>query len=74
MVHAIPKSDKLLVEVHDGRYDCYGDPANPNHMLLMQELTEIGGVNESVPDGYYHFYFEYLDEENIALTLEPYQE
>jgi hypothetical protein len=72
--NTIPKSDKLLVEVHDGRYDCYGDPANPKQLFLMQQLTEIGGINESVPDGYYHFYAENLDEETITLTLEPYQE
>lgn len=54
MPKANESRDSILIEVHDGRYDCYGDPT-PNSARLFEVLQKMGGVAESVPDGYYHF-------------------
>ena len=46
--------EPLLVEVHDGRWDMYGNFSR-RHDKLAKILTAMGGVNETVPPGYYHF-------------------
>lgn len=46
--------DPILVIVRDGRYECYG-PVTDRSEYLYRVLTSRGGVNESVPDGRYHF-------------------
>jgi hypothetical protein len=73
MPEPIPNPDKLLIEVHDGRWDAYGDPTNVTAALLMKTLNDMGGINHTVPNGYYHFGAE-MRMGLLAVTLEPYEE
>jgi hypothetical protein len=54
MLKFLTSHDSILVEVHDGRYDCYGDPT-PRSAHLTKVLQTMGGIADTVPDGYYHF-------------------
>ena len=73
MSKPIPHPDKLLVEVHDGRWDAYGDPTNTTAALLMQQLYALGGISDTVLPGLYHFSAE-MRMGMLAVTLEPYQQ
>lgn len=47
-------SPTLIIQVKEGRYDAFG-PATPVGTFLMSVIEELGGINESVEDGFYHF-------------------
>lgn len=44
----------IVVQVKDGRYDCFG-PDTPVGHFLVAVINELGGINETVEDGFYHF-------------------
>lgn len=44
----------IVVEVQADRWDAYG-PITSRSTYLYQVLSELGGINESVPPGQYHF-------------------
>jgi hypothetical protein len=74
MSEPTPNPHTLLVHVHDGRWDAYGDSTlNPRQQYLYGILVGMGGVNHSVPEGWHVFNVEDILEQKIA-TLEPYQE
>lgn len=45
----------LLVEVTGTEWYSYGDPTSFHQMWLHSFLTQMGGINESVSPGSYHF-------------------
>ena len=45
----------LLVEVTSSEWFSYGDPTSLRHARLHAYLTRMGGINETVPPGTYHF-------------------
>lgn len=51
------KFDKtpLLVGVTTDRWDAFGSPNNLRHSWLLAVLKKIGGIDESVPPGWYDF-------------------
>jgi hypothetical protein len=61
--------DPITVVVKDGRWDAYG-PVTPRSQELYAILAAMGGVNESVADGTYHFNVTQVGLENIA-SLTP---
>lgn len=46
--------EPLTVEVQEHRWDCYGNHTR-RHYKLAALLQSMGGINESVPPGSYHF-------------------
>lgn len=64
--------DPILVEVSDGRYNCYGVPT-ARSVWLTALLKSQGGINESVEDGYYHYNAK-LQGLNWVVSLTPYKE
>jgi hypothetical protein len=68
-------NEPIVVVVGNGRYDMYGHvPPTPHDLWLGQILKGMGGVNETVADGKYHFSAEELVPGKIVATLEPVQE
>lgn len=61
--------DPIIVVVKDGRWNAYG-PVTPRSQELYAILAGMGGVNESVTDGTYHFNVKKVGLENIA-SLTP---
>lgn len=58
----------ILIEVANGRWDAYG-PVTLRSQYLINILNAQGGVNESVPDGTYHFnVLEVMGEQVASLT------
>lgn len=47
-------TDPIVVVVKDGRFDCYG-PDNARSVFLKNLLFNLGGINETVEEGTYHF-------------------
>lgn len=68
----IPESIKhhIVVIVRDGRWEAHGDPTNPLSAMLYQQLVEIGGVNETVPDGVHFFNGEKVEGATWSFTLD----
>lgn len=69
------KTDKspILVYVTSDRWDAAGDPTNPRHKFLYNYLAKMGGVNESVPPGWYDFNITRKGLTQVLVTLEPHQ-
>jgi len=65
-------TDPLLVVVKDGRWDAFG-PNTLRSQYLYKVLSYTGGVNESVPEGRYHFNVK-LEGFKILTTLTPVKE
>lgn len=66
-------TDPIVVVVSGDRYDCYslhGTPT-PRDLALMATLKLMGGVNESVHPGTWHFNVEMLDTDNAFITMDP---
>ena len=51
----------IVVEVANGRYDCfaYNTPPTQRDKNLFAFLDGMGGVSDSVTDGRYHFNIEF---------------
>lgn len=47
-------TDPIVVVVKNGRFDCFG-PDNLRSHYLKNWLFKLGGINESVEEGTYHF-------------------
>lgn len=60
MHYATPLDDPtpLIVQVTGGRYDCFAKSSTPKGTYLLGFLQGMGGINESVEDGTYHFNVE----------------
>jgi len=52
-------SDPLVVVVKGDRWDALGDPNSRYHRKLYTLLVKLGGIDESVEDGTYHFNIVY---------------
>lgn len=63
------KNDPLTVVVKGDRWDALGTPGSIYHQKLYTLLAKIGGINESVEDGTYHFNVEYRRFFKIYMTL-----
>jgi len=64
----------LVVIVADGRWDAYAQDLikSPSDIWLFQVLTEIGGINETVAPGRYHFNAKVdLGTQTTEISLEP---
>lgn len=59
----------LTVIVTEGRWDAI-DSLTSRNIMLTRILTEMGGVNESVPPGTYHFNVK-LENGEWTATLNP---
>lgn len=68
----IPESFKhhIVIVVKGNRWEAHGDPLNPLTAMVYQQLVEIGGINESVPDGVYYFNCEWIEGDLCAFTLD----
>lgn len=66
----------LVVEVGDGQWNAYAQnvPPTPQDEALFAILTAIGGINESVTPGRYHFNAQTSGLGKLELSLEPIQE
>lgn len=65
-------NEPIIVIVKNDRYDMYGHtPITARDLWLSHILKEMGGVNESVTAGTYHFNAEQLTLTEIKVTLEP---
>lgn len=62
----------IVVVVKNGRYDCFSLNPNPDHRdyLLMQVIKDLGGINEGVKEGTYHFNAEALDADTVVASLD----
>lgn len=65
------ESNKLVVVVGNDRWNAFGDHSNPHVVWLYSLLVEIGGVNESVTPGVYHFDAYILGSESTVITMDP---
>ena len=52
------KNDPLTIVVKGDRWDALGTPGSIYHQKLYTLLVKMGGINESVEDGTYHFNVE----------------
>ena len=52
------KNDPLTIVVKGDRWDALGTPGSIYHQKLYTLLVKMGGINESVTDGTYHFNVE----------------
>jgi hypothetical protein len=63
--------EPLTVIVTETGWEAYG-PDTPWSKVLYKQLVKLGGVNESVPPGEYHFNAKWeLRKLRVAFTLEP---
>lgn len=69
----VPKKNRtpLTVIVKDGQYTMLGDANSPWHGMLSKQLQAMGGINESVQDGTYHFNMKAHRFFKVKLTLLP---
>ncbi len=70
---AINRKNPIVVEVHNGRYDAYSMNPVPTKRdkWLMATLAGMGGVNESVVTGTYHFNVKRVGFLRNEITLSP---
>ena len=52
------KNDPLTVVVKGDRWDALGTPGSKYHQKLYTLRVTLGGINETVEDGTYHFNVE----------------
>jgi len=66
-------TDPIVVVVSGTRYACFSLHATPTprDLALLATLKSMGGVNESVCPGTWHFNAETLNADNQVVTLEP---
>lgn len=62
----------IIIIVKEDRYDAYG-PETPRSRQLMATLQRMGGINESVAPGLYHFNVIHQDGQLLA-TLTPFED
>ncbi len=63
----------IVVVVENGRYDAYSMHSVPTKrdLWLMATLAGMGGVNESVEPGTYHFNIKWVSFSDNEITLYP---
>jgi hypothetical protein len=64
--------DPLFVHVTPDRWDSYGTPTYRSK-FLFQLLKKTGGINESVPPGWYDFNAKFRGFK-LIMSLEPHVE
>lgn len=71
----ISSEDPIVVVVEADRWDAYAmhDPPNERDKELLALIQQMGGINEQVEPGRYHFNAAPLDENNVVVSLEPIQ-
>lgn len=65
MRNPLDPDQPLTVLVTEGRWDVVDSPT-PRNIMLTRVLTEMGGVNESVPPGTYYFNVKEVNGQKIA--------
>jgi hypothetical protein len=70
---AINQKQPIVVEVHNGRYDAYSMNPVPTKRdkWLFAILAGMGGVNEHVVPGTYHFNVKKVSFLQHEITLSP---
>ncbi len=71
----ISPEDPLVVVVHEDEWKAYAlhDPPTEWDQQLFQMIKAMGGINEDVEPGAYHFNAAVLDASNAVVQLEPIQ-
>lgn len=64
--------DPIVVVVDEDSWNAYSLHPTPTERdkELLRHLTELGGINEKVEPGTYHFNVARLDEKTILASLE----
>lgn len=73
MTLPISLEDPLVVVVQEDRWDAYSlhDPTTEWDQTLFEMIQAMGGINEKVEPGVYHFNAAVLDDDNAVVQLEP---
>lgn len=62
----------ITVIVQNGRYDAFVEhPITKNDEITFEMLEKLGGINESVEDGRYHFSWKITLRGKIRMDLHP---
>lgn len=69
----ISPDDPIVVVVESDRWDAYSFHEEPTERdkELLALIQQMGGINEQVEPGRYHFNAAPLDETNLVVSLEP---
>lgn len=69
----ISPEDPILVVVEEDRWDAYAlhEPPNERDEELLAIIQTMGGINEEVVPGRYHFNAAPLVEGHLVVSLEP---
>lgn len=67
----VDNSPVLVIVIADRRWDAFG-PDTLAHRALLEMLYAMGGINESVADGTYHFTIDWTGPEPVA-SLTPFE-
>ena len=72
----ISVEDPIVVIVEENRWDAYAlhDPPNERDETLLALIQTMGGINEQVVPGRYHFNAVPLDATHQVVSLEPIRE